>query len=245
MQLLLILALLIVAAKLAGLASTKLGQPAVLGELLAGVILGPTVINIFGLPFLSDDHLGATILHLAEIGVVMLMFIAGLEVDLAQLRRVGKVAFSAGICGVIVPLLLGAGVALAFGYPGQGALFVGIILSATSVSISAQTLLELGRLRGREGVAMLGAAVIDDVLVILVLSVFVAIVQGGGSLLALGAITLRLLLFAALAVPIGLWILPPWRVWRVGCRSARVSSRSRWRRCSSTPGRRSSSAAWR
>ena len=208
MQLLLILALLIVAAKLAGLASTKLGQPAVLGELLAGVILGPTVINIFGLPFLSDDHLGATILHLAEIGVVMLMFIAGLEVDLAQLRRVGKVAFSAGICGVIVPLLLGAGVALAFGYPGQGALFVGIILSATSVSISAQTLLELGRLRGREGVAMLGAAVIDDVLVILVLSVFVAIVQGGGGLLALGAITLRLLLFAALAVPIGLWILP-------------------------------------
>lgn len=208
MQLLLVLALLIVAAKLAGLVSTKLGQPAVLGELLAGVILGPTAINILGLPFLSDSHLGETILHLAEIGVVMLMFIAGLEVDLAQLRSVGRVAFSAGICGVLAPLLLGAGVALAFAYPGQGALFIGIILSATSVSISAQTLLELGRLRGREGVAMLGAAVIDDVLVILVLSVFVALAQGGGGLAALGTITLRLLLFAALAVPIGIWVLP-------------------------------------
>lgn len=208
LQLFFVLALLIVAAKLAGLVSTKIGQPAVLGELLAGVILGPTAINLLGLPFLSDGHLGETVLQLAEIGVVMLMFIAGLEVDLAQLQRVGKVAFSAGVCGVIAPLLLGAGVALAFGYPGQGALFIGIILSATSVSISAQTLLELGRLRGREGVAMLGAAVIDDVLVILILSVFVAIVQGGGGLLALGTITLRLLVFAALALPFGLWVLP-------------------------------------
>ena len=208
MQLLLVLGLLIAAAKLAGVASSKLGQPAVLGELLAGVLLGPTALNLLGLPFVTDDHLGETVLHLAELGVVMLMFLAGLEVDLDQLRRVGRVAVTGGVLGVVSPVLLGAGVALLFAYGLPTALFIGIILSATSVSISAQTLLELGRLRSREGIAMLGAAVVDDVLVIIVLSLFVAVAKGAGGTGAVAVIVLRLLLFAAVAAPLGAWLLP-------------------------------------
>jgi Kef-type K+ transport system membrane component KefB len=213
MQLLLVLGLLIAAAKLAGVISSKLGQPAVLGELLAGVLLGPSAVNLLGLPFATDTHLGETILHLAELGVVMLMFLAGLEVDLAQLRRVGLVAVASGTLGVIVPVVLGAAAALAFAYSPDDAVFIGIILSATSVSIAAQTLLELGRLRGREGIAMLGAAVVDDVLVILLLSIFVALAKGVGGLGALATIILRLLLFAALALPLGLWVLPRLARW--------------------------------
>ena len=209
MQLLLVLALLILAAKVAGVLSAKLGQPSVLGELLAGVLLGPSLINLLGSGFVTDAHLGETILHLAELGVVMLMFMAGLEVDLGQLRRVGRVAVSAGVLGVIAPLLLGAGVALLFAYPGQKAIFIGIVLSATSVSISAQTLLELGRLRTREGVAMLGSAVVDDVLVILVLSVFVALAQGSSGIGAVGVIIVRLVFFLAVAIAVGQWVLPP------------------------------------
>ncbi len=213
MQLLLVLGLLIAAAKLAGVVSSKLGQPAVLGELLAGVLLGPTAINILGLPFATDPHLGETVLHLAELGVVMLMFLAGLEVDPGQLRRVGRVALAAGTLGVIAPTVLGAAAALAFAYGARDAIFIGIILSATSVSISAQTLLELGRLRGREGVAMLGAAVVDDVLVILFLSVVVALAKGAGGAGALAIIALRLLLFAAVAIPLGVWVLPRLARW--------------------------------
>lgn len=213
MQLILVVGLLIVAAKAVGAVSTRLGQPAVLGELLAGVVLGPSLVNIFGLPFVTDAHLGATVLHLAEIGVVMLMFLAGLEVDLAQLRHVGRVALSGGTLGVIFPIILGALAALAFAYDTRPAIFIGIILSATSVSISAQTLLELGRLRSREGIAMLGAAVIDDVLVILILSVFVALAKGAGGAGALLTIVLRLALFVAVALPLGLWVLPRLARW--------------------------------
>ena len=213
MQLLLVLGLLIAAAKLAGVGASKLGQPAVLGELLAGVLLGPTALNLLGLPFVTDTHLRETVLHLAELGVVLLMFLAGLEVDLEQLRRVGRVAAASGTLGVVAPVLLGAAAALLFAHDLGTALFIGVILSATSVSISAQTLLELGRLRSREGVAMLGAAVVDDVLVILLLSVFVAVSKGAGGVGAVAVIALRLLVFVAVAVPLGIWLLPRLARW--------------------------------
>ena len=213
MQLLLVLGLLIAAAKLAGVGASKLGQPAVLGELLAGVLLGPTALNLLGLPFVTDTHLGETVLHLAELGVVLLMFLAGLEVDLEQLRRVGRVAVASGTLGVVAPVLLGAAAALLFAHGLGTALFIGVILSATSVSISAQTLLELGRLRSREGIAMLGAAVVDDVLVILLLSVFVAVSKGAGGVGAVAVIALRLLVFVAVAVPLGIWLLPRLARW--------------------------------
>ncbi|HEX2912963.1 MAG TPA: cation:proton antiporter [Chloroflexia bacterium] len=210
LQFLLVLAVIIIAAKLAGLISTKLGQPAVLGELLAGVLLGPTLLNIFGLPFINSPSIGVEFKHLAELGVILLMFMAGLETDLNSLSRVGKVAVYAGLLGVLSPIALGSLGAWPFGFNLEQALFIGIVLSATSVSISAQTLLELGVIKRKEGIALLGAAVIDDVIVILVLSIFGAVVTSGGGgpfdiLLVLG----RMLLYFGVAGLFG-WKILPW-----------------------------------
>jgi Kef-type K+ transport system membrane component KefB len=130
------------------------------------------------------------------------------------MRKSGKVALLAGVMGVLTPLLLGFGAALPFGYDIQKALFVGVLLTATSVSISAQTLLELGRLRSRVGLALLGAAVIDDVLVILILSLFVAQASGAGSVADVLLIVARMALFLAGAVLVGLWLFP-WLLNRV------------------------------
>ncbi len=175
LQFALAIALLIGAARLGGLLSKRLGQPGVLGELLVGVLLGPSLLNFFALSWFTDAHLGEQIKHLAELGVIFLMFLAGLEIELDELAKTGRAALLAGLLGVVAPVVLGAAAALLFNYPATEALFIGIVLSATSVSISAQTLMELGVLRRREGLTLLGAAVFDDVLVILVLSVFLAL----------------------------------------------------------------------
>jgi Kef-type K+ transport system membrane component KefB len=209
LELVLALVILISAAKMAGLISTRLGQPAVLGELLAGLILGPTLINLLHLPFFTNVHLEETILELAELGVIFLMFIAGLEIDFDEMRKSGKIATLAGAMGVLVPLLLGSLVALPFGYGISNALFIGVLLTATSVSISAQTLLELGRLRSRVGLVLLGAAVIDDVLVILILSLFVAVAGGsGGGIIDVLVILARMALFLVGAVLLGSRLIP-------------------------------------
>lgn len=207
--LLLLLAIIILAAKLAGLLSSRIGQPAVLGELLAGLILGPTVLDMLHWSIFANAHVDETVLHLAELGVIFLMFVAGLEVDVEEMLGSGRVAALAGTLGVIAPLVLGAGTALLFDFEMQLSIFLGVILSATSVSISAQTLMELGVLRSREGLTLLGAAVVDDVLVILVLSLFVALAGGGTvSAAALIWIVLKMLLFLAAAIAVGHWLLP-------------------------------------
>lgn len=210
LQLLFELTLLIAAAKVGGLISTRLGQPAVLGEILAGLILGPSLINVPNLPFLSSGTLPEIINELAEIGVIFLMFLAGLEADLGQMRKAGRVVLLAGLLGVAVPLVLGFVAVLPFGYEVVPALGVGMLLTATSVSISAQTLLELGVLRTREGIALLGAAVVDDVVVILLLSIFVALATGGGGGVAgILVLVLRLAFFVAVFGAIGWFLVPP------------------------------------
>jgi Kef-type K+ transport system membrane component KefB len=210
LQFLLILTIIIFAAKTAGYISTRLGQPAVLGELLAGVFLGPSVLNLMNAWFVSDpEAMLATVRKLAELGVVLLMFMAGLEINLGDMLKVGKVAGFAGVSGVIVPILMGGGLALAFNYSWEKALFIGIILAATSVSISAQTLLELGKLRTKEGIALLGAAVLDDVLVVLVLSLFLALATGGGGgILGILWVIVKMVLFFVIASLIGTKLLP-------------------------------------
>lgn len=208
-QLLFELSILIAAAKLAGYLSSRLGQPAVLGEILAGLLLGPSLLNLEALPFLSSPHLPETVSELAEIGVVFLMFLAGLEADLGQMRKAGRIVLLAGLLGVVVPLLLGTLTALPFGYKIVPALAIGMLLTATSVSISAQTLLELGVLRSREGIALLGAAVVDDVVVILLLSIFIALATGGGGGLAgIAVLLLRVLLFMAVFGVAGWFLIP-------------------------------------
>jgi Kef-type K+ transport system membrane component KefB len=208
LQLLLLLSVIIVAAKLAGSYSNRIGQPAVFGELLAGLVLGPTFLDILGWPiFQTPNGQGAAPLlplvrDLADIGVMLLMFIAGLETDPAEMRRVGHAAFWTAAGGVVLPFAGGAAVAVAFGQPlfWEG-IFVGTILTATSVSISAQTLMEIGALRSREGAVILGAAVIDDVMGIVVLSLVVAFARSTGPQ-GLGEIALvvgRMILYFAAA----------------------------------------------
>jgi Kef-type K+ transport system membrane component KefB len=205
LQLALALSILIAAAKLSGYISYQLGQPAVLGELFAGILIGPTAVNFLHLPWFPDEHLFETIHHLGEIGVLFLMFIAGLELHLTDLTKSGKVASLAGILGMIFPLGLGIllGVVLDMELP--VAIFLGLILSATSVSISAQTLIELGVIRSWVGISLLGAAVLDDILVVLGLSVFTAAVlsTGSGGWVSILWIVIRMLLFLGLASLLG------------------------------------------
>ncbi len=210
LQLAISLALIITAAKLGGFLSYRIGQPAVLGELIVGIILGPSVLNFLEIPNFFDQHLPEVIHQIAEIGVLLLMFLAGLELHLSDLLRSGKVASLAGTFGVILPLALGTLTGLLSGMDIQTAIFIGLILSATSVSISAQTLMELKVLRSRVGISLLGAAVFDDILVLLGLAVFTALTQpgSGGGLINILGIILRMALYLAIASFIGWWVFP-------------------------------------
>ena len=207
LQLALLLSVILLSAKLAGYLSVRLGQPSVLGELLVGILLGPSVIDILHLP-LIDPALAHTIAELGELGVLLLMFIAGLELHLDELTRNTRVAGYSGFLGVLVPTLLGWGTGRLFGLDNTVALFLGLTLGATSVSISAQTLMELKVLRSRVGLSLLGAAVFDDVLVILSLSIFLAVSAGTGSVAGVLWILVRMIVFLALSVAFGLWVLP-------------------------------------
>lgn len=201
LQLLLLLVIIVFAAKAAGALSVRYGQPAVFGEILVGLLLGPTVIDLLRLwPFASGhDSLGNAVKDFSEIGVILLMFVAGLETDLDEMKRVGRVAFWAAVGGVILPMAGGAATARAFGYGWREAIFIGTVLTATSVSISAQSLMELKQLRSKEGMTILGAAVIDDVMGIVVLSLVVAFSAVGGSAHASSETTLPILLAGAFA----------------------------------------------
>jgi len=185
LQILLFLALVTLVSKGAGHLSTRFGQPAVFGEILAGLLLGPSLLNILGWgvfrasPGSGTQDLSSIVQVLAEIGVILLMFVAGMETDLKEMRRVGKVAFWAALGGVVLPLAGGAAAARLFGYGWGEGFFMGAVLTATSVSISAQTLIDLKSLRSKEGSTILGAAVIDDVMGIIVLSLVVAFVGKG------------------------------------------------------------------
>ncbi len=215
LQLLLLLGIIIAAAKLAGALANRIGQPAVFGEILIGLILGPTVLDVLGWPLFSAPAAEATASHpsllsiigdLAEVGVILLMFIAGLETDLEEMRRVGTVAFWSAFGGVVLPMIGGAITSVAFGLPlfWEG-LFIGAILTATSVSISAQTLIELGALKSKEGSTILGAAVIDDVMGIIVLSLVVAFARSEGGIDPAGMtfIVVRMVVFFVAAWLLG------------------------------------------
>lgn len=203
------LVLVILGAKLGGWLSIRLGQPAVLGELLAGILIGPSLLGVFELPYFEQAHVTELLIELGEIGVILLMFVAGLEIHLEDMVKTGKPAILAGSLGVLVPIAFTVAVSLPLGYSVAQSMFLGLVLAATSVSISAQTLLELGVLRSREGIAMLGAAVVDDVLSLVGLSVFTALVLAGGTgALGLVGTILRMLLFLGVALLISIRFIP-------------------------------------
>jgi len=207
------LVVILLAAKTAGYLSTRLGQPSVLGELLIGVLLGPSLIDILHLSFINNNTLGATISELSELGVLLLMFIAGLELHLGELTGNRKVSLLASTGGLLLSIGLGWGTGRLFGMSNTAALLLGLALGATSVSISARTLMELGVLRSRVGLSLLGAAVVDDILSILAFSIFLAVYTGSGGLWGLLWLTARMALFLAAAMAFGLWILPPLARW--------------------------------
>lgn len=191
------LAIILIAVKTAGLISRKMKQPAVFGKLLIGIIIGPSVLNILtGTQFLKG---------LAEVGVILLMFLAGLETELDRFRETGKVSILSAIGGVVFPLAGGIWLGLTFDMTLKQAIFIGITLTATSVSISVQTLREMGRLRTKEGFTILGAAVLDDILGIIILSLLLGVVAGADSddLLVL---ILKIAVFLLGTVFVGKWV---------------------------------------
>ena len=168
----LVIAIIMLSTKVLGLASEKVNMPQVVGALIAGLLLGPSCFGLIG----ESDFLVKT----AEIGVIILMFTAGLDTDVQELKHTGLSAFIIATIGVIVPFLGGAGCYLLFnGEPDSlrmlKAAFIGVILTATSVSITVETLREMGKLKSRVGTAILGAAVIDDILGIIVLTILSAL----------------------------------------------------------------------
>jgi Kef-type K+ transport system membrane component KefB len=176
--------------------SHKVGLPAVFGELLLGLLVGPSVLG-----WVSPS---TTLSLLATLGVILLMFMAGLETDIQQMRQVGRASLLTAVGGVILPLGGGLALGLAFGLAWSHALFLGAVLTATSVSISAQTLRELGRLRSREGSTILGAAVIDDVLGVLVFALVMSLAGEGNMLLTVG----KMVIFFPIAWLVGDRLVP-------------------------------------
>jgi Kef-type K+ transport system membrane component KefB len=207
LQLAFLLSIILLSAKLAGYLSVRLRQPSVLGELLVGILLGPSFLNLLNLPFIEHNMI-ETISQLGEMGVLLLMFLAGMELHLGELARHLRPSAFAGAFGVILPVFLGWGIGYFFGLEPANSVFLGLILGATSVSISAQTLIELKALRSRVGLSLLGAAVFDDILVILLLSLFLALQSGSGDLFSVSLIAVRMLLFLVFSLAVGIWLLP-------------------------------------
>lgn len=200
--------LILVSTRLGGLVSRRLKMPEVLGALIAGVVLGPVVLNL--VHFTDDIRL------LANLGVIMLMFLAGLETNVEEFKKAGLTSFGIAIAGIIVPLVLGTLGAYLFFDDFWENVFVGVILTATSVSITVETLKELGKLNTKSGINILGAAVIDDILGLILISVVLAVSQSSGAEAGTGAVgampivfvLLKIFAFCVVSVA-GILILPP------------------------------------
>ncbi len=206
------LAAILVAAKLLGELAERIGQPAVLGELVAGVLLGGSVLGIVP----AGGAPGELIHVLAELGVVLLLFEIGLETDLREMFRVGTASLAVAVVGVVVPFALGYAYWAWTPHAASGAanlttaaIFIGATLTATSVGITARVLSDLGRMGTTEARIIIGAAVIDDVLGLVILSV-VSGVAGGGAVTLFGVA--RTLVVAAgflvVAVVLGRFLVP-------------------------------------
>ena len=207
------LAIILLCTKALGLATRKVQMPQVVGALLAGVLLGPAMLGI--LTETSFIH------NVAEIGVIVLMFCAGLETDIQELKASGKASFVIALIGVIVPLIGGYATAMFFNRPDVIAsdascsvflqnIFIGVILTATSVSITVETLKELGKLKTKSGNAILGAAIIDDVLGIIALTLVTSMADES---VKISVVLLKIVAFFAFAGVIGLIFYKIFKKW--------------------------------
>lgn len=229
------LALILASTKLFGLVTKKFKMPQVVGALLAGLILGPAILgNLLNGVVIGGHNLGALTLyqtpfidHMAEIGVIVLMFCAGLETDINELKKCGLASFIIAMLGVIVPLIGGG--AFTYWFLEEGwidpsksaslfmqAVFVGVVLTATSVSITVETLQEMGKLKTASGNAILGAAIIDDILGIIALTIVISLGAKGGSgseSTPLGIVLLKIVLFFVFVAVFGYIIYKLYKKW--------------------------------
>jgi Kef-type K+ transport system membrane component KefB len=193
----------LVAAKVAAELAERIGIPAVVGEIVAGILIGPSVLDV-----VSGDE----VLHtLGEIGVILLLLDVGLEMDLVELGRVGRASFLVAVVGVVAPLVLGLGAMEAFITDDfEVALFMGAALTATSVGITARVFSDLRAMATTEARVVLGAAVADDVMGLVVLTVVVRLVtEGSVSLLSVAGIIVGAVAFLVVGVVVGMRVAPP------------------------------------
>jgi len=202
-HLLLVLVAVIVATKLMGALAQKFGQPAVLGELVAGVVLGGSVLGIL-------DPSDSVVHALSELGVLILLFQIGLHTDLRSLAKVGSTALFAGAVGVVLPFVGGFGVARVMGVETLTAIVIGAALTATSIGISARVLSDLGQLKTPEGQVVIGAAVFDDVVGLIILSIVASMVAGADLTVGgIGQIAGVAIGFVVIALALGSVAIPP------------------------------------
>ena len=206
------LGILLFAAKLMAELFHRIKLPIVLGELLAGIIVGPFALG--ALPLIDGEPLvvlDETVLHVGEIAVVVILFIAGLEITPREFLRGGAAAFTIGSLGVIVPFFVGFYAFAAFGIEALQSILIATALTATSIAISIQVLTELGKMQSKEARLILGAAIVDDILAIAALSVVVTMVQTGNTEPAILDITLLIMqvlgTFAAILI-VSVFVIP-------------------------------------
>ncbi len=213
---LLLVAIALLLARIFGYLFFKINQPAVIGEILAGIFLGGIILLFFSGQnfYLFDYRLPLPLLNfssqnpdpfyfLAQIGILFILFISGLETRLSEIKRMEKTSSFVAVGGVIVPLFLGFFLGMIFGYGYQVSIVIGLILTATSVGVTVRTLMDINELDSDVGVTTLGAAVIDDVIGIILL----ALVIGAESLLGVAWIGLRIAIFFFIFLYIGLKII--------------------------------------
>ncbi|MEO8576823.1 MAG: cation:proton antiporter, partial [Gemmatimonadales bacterium] len=202
-QVLAALVAIMIATKLLGVIAQRFGQPAVVGELVAGVLLGGSLLGIL-------DPTDPVLHALAEIGVLVLLFEIGLHTDLKSLMNVGSEATTVALAGVALPFGLGYAAAIALGLGNIPAIVAGAALTATSIGISARTLSDLGRLETPEGQIVLGAAVLDDIVGLVILSVVSGLVGGiVPSVWGVALTTVVAIGFVAAALLLGGLVVPP------------------------------------
>ncbi len=213
MDLLLSVLVILVAARLFGEVAERLGQPCIIGQIIAGVVLGPGLMNLI-VP-------GPETESLAMLGIFFLMFIAGMEINPERMMRTGRVASAVAGGGIIIPLVLGFGLGILFGpyfIPGFSlvhALILGVCLSISAVGASEETLMELRKMKSQLGQIIVEAGVIDDVIGLLILSVITSMIKAGlgNALFSVAGILVDVVIFFAIFGFVGVFIFPRLLKW--------------------------------